>query len=439
MKKIIYRIYLFSKGNSVRCIIFATMVLVFTLGICFINFFQSTSKKYQEIVELHYPAQISILNSTINEEDIKTIPSDFIDKAENIDLIMGSNFSRVAKVEPLNFENYVMKENDVFSSLPTSSLVEIEIATNINMCDIFLSGQASLKSGGIPHDKNQGVLIDSILAQKNNIKCGDKITFIYSSKSDYCKVTLNVVGTYELKYPIQISQGDGYTFSPYSRIFINYEATELYPELLPKIDSFRFFVKHYNQLDAAITEINNLNPDHESYSVMPSTYIGYVQLMKSMQSVDKILIVFSIVFFIFASVVFVLLLSMFFRNYYKEMIVLISLGECIKAIRNQYIIQQTVLVFFPALFGAMVASFFSKTISNLWLYYATQPYKNGSLLSTFDLEREHLSSQFTQNFIYVDIMFSVSAVVVILLLFLIYANHKLNNFTIDRLKSKIDK
>ena len=75
--------------------------MVYVLSI----FFQSTSKKYQEIVELHYPAQISILNSTINEEDIKTIPSDFIDKAENIDLIMGSNFSRVAKVEPLNFEN----------------------------------------------------------------------------------------------------------------------------------------------------------------------------------------------------------------------------------------------------------------------------------------------------------------------------------------------
>ena len=105
---------------------------------------------------------------------------------------------------------------------------------------------------------------------------------------------------------------------------------------------------------------------------------------------------------------------------------------------SQYSIQQSILVIIPSLFASIISIIFSNLISNIWLYYATQPYKDGSLLSTFDSERKVLSSSFTNNFMIRDALIALLIIVIISFIFGFIANMKINHYSPTILKSKVD-
>ena len=438
MRRILYRVFLFINGNRIKCILFSIVVFLYTVGVSFILMFHSTALKYQDLVEEIYPAQISILNTSYNDCDVKAVPFEFINEVNKIDTIIGSNFSRTIKINPLNFKNYVIEEDNSVISTNESNYSEVEISTDIEMCDLFISGQAELLRGNIPTINLQGALIEKNLAEKNMIRCDDIIRFECIVNDQSIVIDAPVVGIYELHQPIQIANGDKYIVSPYSRLYLNYDFVNMHSNLNLTSDCYQFFLRHYNDIENTVAKINSLNSDKDSFSVIPSTYIGYIQLVKSMQNVSKIISIFSITYISFISIIYIMTLLILFRSLFKEMIILYSLGETNLSIMSQYSIQQSILVIIPSLFASIISIIFSNLISNIWLYYATQPYKDGSLLSTFDSERKVLSSSFTNNFMIRDALIALLIIVIISFIFGFIANMKINHYSPTILKSKVD-
>ena len=370
-------------------------MLSYTLG----TFYYSSSVGYRKIMATKYPPEIMLLSMENLKENlnqprsgVETLPEDLIKAASDVSHITGYNTNFWVNAQPKNFKNEVtFREKGNFTALPPTDLVEIQADLFSSRNPLFTSGQAVLISGHFPDESNSSVLVENTLADANHLTAGDRISFDILQGNVTQTVDLPVVGIYRLTAPVEMVDSSGVHNSPSSVLFISYSTMQSFPKLNSRIDNVEFYVDSYDNAEQALAELKQLDFDHQAFTFVPSTPIPVTQLVKSMDMVNHLVVIILMIFVLLSMIIFILLLALSLRNYYYEV------------------------------------------ISGV-----TQPYAEGSLLTTFEEQRNMLQAAFQMDFVWTDILLVILFIFLILLIFMAFARGMIQKVQSRRVFSKGD-
>jgi ABC-type lipoprotein release transport system permease subunit len=350
------------------------------------------------------------------------LPPQLIRDTEQMPHIDGYNTTFVSQAMPDNFENVVtFQEANGLSSLPPSNMVEIQADLFTRRNPLFTQGQAVIITGNYPDETHPGLLIENTLANKNRLKLGDTLTFSISQGNGCQDVSLPVVGIYELESPIEVMNDDVVHFSQNSVIFMTYTAFQSMTNLNLKITSIKFYLDSYEKTNETLVKLNASDFDHKIYAFGISTPITIKQLIKSIDMDDNYISITIIIFVLVSVIILIILLILSLRNYYYEVGVLFAIGESKRNIFMQYLLQILISNIFAIVLSIICALAALPKVPALWINLVTKPYTEGSLLSTFDEQRNVLTTAFNTSFAGIDIVVTVFSVIYLLTIFLLFA------------------
>ena len=221
----------------------------------------------------------------------------------------------------------------------------------------FISGSYKLLSGEHlnENDKNK-ILMHKDLAEKNNLKIGDKIKIksnlfdADNEKGANEKVEVEIKGLFDghnesaVTVAQELYENTLITdLDTAAKVYGNTEDTAVYQDAT-------FFVKGDKNLDKVIKNIEKLNIDWQQYNLIKSSN-NYPALQQSISGIYKIANKLFAGSLLFAGVTVSLLLFLWMNARKKEIAILLSLGISKAKIFGQFVIE-LVFVSIPAFIGS---------------------------------------------------------------------------------------
>jgi Predicted permease. len=424
--KYIYRTYLYVKGKRIRCLIYVFSLFVLILSSMLLLFYRTTSLQYQKVIEQCYPAEISILNTSI--ESVKKVPSDSIEDVLESSYVTDCFYSDTIVIEHKNSLIKITKSEDEIED------IELEININISKNSLFSTGQIELISGSFPSKSNPGILVDETFLDINSFTIGDEISFIEKGKRDL--ITIPIVGVFKYNNYVYYEEKKMKTNNHKFRMFVEMGNCEIFSIPKPYLESMTFFIDSYDNIDAALADIESRsNFSEKDFFVSNSSNIGSMQLIKSIYSINKIISIFTVVFMILGAIIFVLLLFMLFNNYCKEIEIYIAVGESRRCIFTQYFIVNLILLTSAFIISTLCIYGIMPIMSEILLDRITLPFSEGSIHMRFD-EEKYVLGQFIGNSYFLDnLYFLISFYLTIFLFFMVHTYIKIKSLNSGKLKS----
>ena len=289
--------------------------------------------------------------------------------------IKGQDIKKIA--ESKDIDSYVKRinsvadlvDNDIIETQKTLSGQSPERAKNFKRAVMltgvndsskenkFISGAYKLSSGEHlnENDKNK-ILMHKDLAEKNNLKIGDKIKIksnlfdADNEKGANEKVEVEIKGLFDghnestVTVAQELYENTLITdLDTAAKVYGNTEDTAVYQDAT-------FFVKGDKNLDKVIKNIEKLDIDWKQYNLIKSSN-NYPALQQSISGIYKIANKLFAGSLLFASVTVSLLLFLWMNARKKEIAILLSLGISKAKIFGQFVIE-LVFVSIPAFIGS---------------------------------------------------------------------------------------
>lgn len=364
----IQRLWLTIFRKSKHSICLFLLVFLFAMLGVIACYFRNISDSYQQSVikDIGYSLMLCRTDENSIEQELLD------DISNNVEGVLGYNQENNMLITPVNFQNAIAKDETNIFSIPHSDMVRLFANTNTTLSPVF-SNHMRLLSGQFPSEDNPGVIIDVVLAENNHLSVGDTITV----KCDYIEeaTSINVVGIYEItSYPQeQWTEASGivaYGQSPYSYIFCDYQS-------YCRVTGFEYsksyvfiYTSSIKTLDAAIKYIENLELDPNEYQVFNITEGTLEYGTVSSQAINttaKLLTNFSISI---AAIILFLVVILWMRNSYKDISILISLGESKVSVMRDYFIIATVIALSALILSMPVSDFLIRTFDKDLIEFA---------------------------------------------------------------------
>lgn len=306
---------------------FRTIVLaitIFSLSILsMMGYFlkDAVSTGYQEYINLE-GYSIGVDNSSG-----KDIPSELIERILEIEHVVGYNGpSYEYDYKPVNFTN-IPYESDSFASVKTSESITLSANLSTHWYSSFRNGNMILKEGVFPTLQQKGVMLDSILAAKNELSIGSEIE-LYNDASDTI-MTFHVVGIYETLEPPEIELGGNqdtyYTISPSSYIFCDYDSFFEYHDFDDSLSVVDFYVDEYEHIETTYNKIKEIAPEEEYLvlNVLENRVSNYGEVIITLEGTSNLLLQFT---YITSLLILFLMTLLWMRDHYYEAGIYIALG-----------------------------------------------------------------------------------------------------------------
>lgn len=356
----------------VRSIIILMLIVV--MGICFflstvlkkgvLNESKNTFKNIQNSFSLNINRRYNMGTNrgagNIKGEDIKKIK----DLKE-----ISSYVKRVNSVADLEdkdiIENKITLRNQ--SEMRKKNFGKAVMLTGVNDSSKetkFVSGAFTLKSGRHIKDEDKNVcLIHEDLANKNNLKLGDKLKLksnIYDADNEKGakeRVELEIVGIFEGK-----NKG-GYTYA--QELYANNIITDPtssaklygYTEDTAIYEDASFFVTGDKNLDNVIKKAEKLDINWRMYNIIKSTN-NFPKLEESIKGINEAANVLNVLCFIVLGSILVLVIFLLTNTRKKEMGILLSLGIEKTRIVMQFITEFLII----SVIGILLSFYISKNM-----------------------------------------------------------------------------
>ena len=182
--------------------------------------------------------------------------------------------------------------------------------------------------GDMPSN-NAGVLIDTVLAYKNNLKIGNFITI--QNPATGKELSLCIVGIYEsLSFPQEAwkngSDSMVYGQSPYSYIFCDIHSYEKLIDGSLSSSSIKIYTKNAKYLDSVNDTLSQMNLLPSEYRLVNFTESKLNMGISSYRAIASSAILLSTVSISVAAFVLSLVVVLWMRTCYKDISILITLG-----------------------------------------------------------------------------------------------------------------
>ncbi|MGL6200412.1 MAG: ABC transporter permease [Lachnospiraceae bacterium] len=235
-----------------------------------------------------------------------------------------------------------------------------------NYDSLFTSNQFTLSEGHhITADDKQVILISSDLAEKYNLKVGDKLNLALSEhavefeKSYGNSLTANsaeveIIGIFN----ILTDQSDKNTLGQYE-LYENYVFTDMatfkevystWPSVVEEIEegyeTADFFLNDPAQLGSIMSEVSNISSINWNNFTLTANDEVYQASASSMSNVEKLITTMIVVVVIIAAAIITLILSMWVRSRVRETGILMSTGVAKCKIVTQFVLETVVIAAF---------------------------------------------------------------------------------------------
>lgn len=278
--------------------------------------------------------------------------------AENFKPISSSNSTSSGAAPSQGPMDYGMNNMGVAGDLTVEGVLSTE-----NLSDFTTGTNTFTEGNGITADdvNTNDVVIESSLADANNLKTGDTITI--SSPTDSTKTyNLTIKGVYKTTATTDPMAQNFSFLNASNKIYVSYTlANELKgSDYSNAVDSVVINLDDPQNMDAYVTAAKATGLDTETYSLQTDTAL-YEQMISPLENVanfaQKIVILVAVAGVIILS----LIVIMSIRERKFEMGVLLSLGESRWKLVAQFFIE-LIIVFIAAL---VVAGFSGKYVGNV--------------------------------------------------------------------------
>lgn len=363
----IQRLWLTIFRKSRHSIYLFLLVFLFAMLGVVACYFRSISDSYQQSVIKDIGYSLMLYRT-----DDNSIEQELLDGiCNNVEGVLGYNQENNMLAIPVDFQNTIAQDEANVFSVPQSEMVRLIANTDTTLSPIF-SNHMKLLEGQFPSVDNPGAVIDVVLAESNHLSVGDTITV---NCNDIEETTLNVVGMYETTSlpQEQWTEASGtiaYGQSPYSYIFCDYQSYIRVTGFDFPVSSVYIYTESLKTLDAANTYINNLELDPNEYQVANRTEGTLEHGTLTSQAINttaKVLTNFSVWI---AAIILFMVVILWIRNSYKDISVLISLGESKMAVMCDYFIITTVIALSALILSMPVSDFLIRTFDKDLIEFA---------------------------------------------------------------------
>lgn len=335
-----YRLWLMIVRRNRHSILLFLLVFFFSLfGIVSI-FFGSVVESYQHAVvaDIGY----SLILYKLDDTDI---PQDIMRQISEIRGVIGMNQESNMLVTPVNFENIIEVSEDNVFDIPSSDLVRLYADTDTAV-NLVYANHMRLTAGELPSTTNAGAMIEATLAEKNNLGIGDTITVKHPETGK--ELSLSIIGIYELLSLPQESWSAGggeiaYGQSPYSYIFCDMHSYEILLEREIPLSSVIIYTQNARYLDRVSEAISRMNLSTEEYQLINRTESELEMGTSASRAIGSAATVLSIVSITVSASVLLLVVLLWMRSCYKDISILISLGEKRAEIIRDYLLVTTII------------------------------------------------------------------------------------------------
>ena len=320
------------------------------------------------------------------------ISSQIIEEILRLDYVVGynNNGNYQFDYKPVNFKNIPYK-SDSYASVKTSANITLCGNLNTHLYSSFRNGNMILKDGVFPSSQQKGVIIDSMLADKNDLVIGNKIE-LYNDFNDSI-MTLGVVGIYETLEPPEIEayseQAIYYTISPSSYIFCDYDSFFEFNDLDNSLMSLIFYVDEYEHIEPVYNKIKEILPEDEYIvaNLLKSRTSDYGEVINKLADTSKLLLQFT---YITSLIILFLMTLLWMRDHYYETGIYIALGTS-KIQIVMYFLAEILLITLPTLCislftGYQIVYRYGKNILDIALDFTSSQFTDGIGAKVFDAE-----------------------------------------------------
>lgn len=316
------KIWLIITKRSKHSIYLLLLVFLFSvLGIVG-YYFRYIIESYHEIVIHDVGYSIGLYRT-----DSENIPDTLLEKIKQIDGVTEINIEEDCLITPLNFSNAVEDDtSDVF--VPVQSGY-IRLIGNLDTSrNIVFKNNMELISGVYPCEGFKGALIDSYLAEHNGFSIGDNLVLLGSNEKE---VFVPIIGIYQsLSYPQESLLNEGgyseYGQSPYSYVFCDLST---YEQVVGTNLSAACIIYTQNRrsLEKVYEELTVMKLPEESYGFSDRTEGPIKNGTTAFQSINAAADVLVTVSIVTTTVVLFFVIIVWLHICYKDIAVLISLGQ----------------------------------------------------------------------------------------------------------------
>lgn len=364
------------RNPTQSAILFLLLTMIFTLAFSGILLFQSTQGCREDTLRqigatIHIGPNTSYQNS--NGNTYTPITKDALDLILKTPHVMGydaSNSDVAGICLPIcfnNVKNYTgvnpYRQKTISgaeeSSLLRQNCVYLMGSNAISLVEQFRKHLSTIINGDFPSDTNKGVLISSELARANHLTVGDKMKLQFSETNRKQAIkTLKIVGIYSAKLKFEIAStnfmGSGVlASSPYNQVFADYSTACSVTGHNGDITFFDIYIDSPDNISYVADQVKTMKINWKQYQIDNYTqefYQEYAGQLNNLIDKSKEIVVFSM---IAGSILFLIVISFWNKNYINDMGILISLGE-----RKSKIVLQKLVECFTIAVPAIALSIF---------------------------------------------------------------------------------
>ena len=389
------------------------LLLVFTFALVGIVscFFRTIVDNYQNSVVSDIGYSLMLYRT-----DDGIISQEILDEISSVGYVAGYNQEANMLVQPVNFFNTVSQDENNIFSIPKTEMVRLYADTDISQNLIF-SNNLKLIEGKLPSPTEKGALIDVVLATKNNILIGDKI--VVKSQESGSEIPITVIGIYETITLPQESwtEPDGkiaYGQSPYSYIFCDFNTYENIAEHSFPLSSIFIYAKNMKDLAKVNALIVSMKLSEEIYRISNRTETQLNSGTSASRAINSIAILLTSISISVSAFVLFLVVLLWIRACYKDISILISMGESKCAIIRDYFLIITIITVLGLLIALPFSNLIVTKFGGFLIDYAFVASGNLSGLEidnymTFALDQvPHIIDYIKSNLIFLLVVYPVS-------------------------------
>lgn len=342
-------------------------------------FFRNIVANYENsvIYDIGYSLMLYRADGEIIEQDI-------LDELTQIKGVAGYNQEYDMLISPVNFHNAIEYNASNVFAIPNSDLVRLYANTNTMLNPIFSNNMELLK-GEMPTIENSGAVIDEVLAQENDLSVGD--TILIQNQQSNQQTELLILGIYKATTLPQeawtLQNGNtAYGQSPYSYVFCDissYERVLGYSLPLSSVILYAEDMKTLDTVSAAISEMALTESAYQCSNLTQDKLDSGTSAARAVNSTATILTSLSVGI---AAVILFMVVLLWIRACYKDISVLISLGESRYEIALQYFILTTIIAGFALLLSLPLCYWLITNFSDNFISYMFAATGNLSGLET---------------------------------------------------------
>ena len=342
-------------------------------------FFQNIVANYE--VSVIYDIGYSLM---LYRADGEEISQEVLDEISQINGFVGYNQEYDMLITPVNFRNVIANDASNVFAIPNSDLIRLYANTNTMLNPTF-SNNMELIDGKMPSNKNGGAIIDEVLALENKLSVGD--TILIQNPHANQQIEIAVIGIYKTTTLPQetwmLPSGNAaYGQSPYSYVFCDIPTYERVLGYSLPLSSAILYAEDMKSLDKVSTAITDLELTRNTYQCANLTKDKLESGTSAARAVNSAATILTSLSVCIAAAVLFMVVLLWVRACYKDISILISLGESRYAIVMQYFILTTIIASLALVLSLPLCYFIINHFSDSFISYMFAATGNLSGLET---------------------------------------------------------